>query len=129
MDNFGKGNVGGDADKPIPFDDGASGSNVSHAPLNLGGAGPAKAPAGPAAPSVKPVAKAPTAKGVSSPDKVTGVKTFFALLHVGAIGFLDEQINNWLKENPGVVIKRTNTVTGTVTGKRSEPNIIVTIWY
>ena len=141
MDNFGKSNVGGgNADKPIPFDD-TSSLGVSHLPLNIGGSGPAKAPApsqttsagsgsaGPAAPSVKPTVKAPEAKAVSSSDRVTGVKTFFALLHVGAINFLDEQINNWLKENPGIVIKRTNTVTGTVAGKRTEPNIIVNIWY
>ena len=129
MDNFGKSNLGGDADKPIPFDDGAGGSGVSHSPLNLGGAGTAKVPAGPAAPSVKPAVKAPTAKGVSSSDRVTGVKTFFAKLQPGSIRFLDEQINNWLGENPGITIKRTNTVTGEIQGKQTEPNIIVTIWY
>jgi hypothetical protein len=137
MDNFGKGNIGDDTgklvppggglDKPIPFDDGdAGGSKVFHSPLNLGGSGTAKAPASPAAPSVKPTVKAPTG---SSSDRVTGVKTFFAKLQPGSIHFLDEQINNWLKENPGVVIKRTNTVTGEVQGKQTEPNIIITIWY
>jgi DNA-binding Lrp family transcriptional regulator len=128
MDNFGKSNVGGDAEKPISFED-TSSLGVSHAPLNMGGAGTAKAPAGPAAPSVKPAVKAPTGKGVSSSDRVSGVKTFFAKLHPGAINFLDEQITNWLKENPGITIKRTNTVTGEIQGKQSEPNIIITIWY
>ena len=131
MDNFGKSNVGsGNADKLIPFDDGAGGPNVSHSPLSLGGSGTTKAPAGPAAPSVKPTVKTPTtAKGGSSSDRVTGVRTFFAKLHPGAINFLDEQITNWLKENPSITIKRTNTVTGEIQGKQSEPNIIVTIWY
>jgi hypothetical protein len=140
MDNFGKGNIGDDTDKlvppsdgldkPIPFDDGdAGGSKVLHSPLNLGGSGTVKAPAGPAAPSVKPTVKAATGKGVSSSDRVTGVKTFFAKLQPGSINFLDEQINNWLRENPGVVIKRTNTVTGEVQGKQTEPNIIITVWY
>ena len=142
MDNFGKSNVGGgNADKPIPFDD-TSSLGVSHLPLNIGGSGPAKAPApsqttsagsgsaGPAAPSVKPTVKAPTtAKGVSSSDRVTGVKTFFTKLHPGAIEFLDEQITNWLKENPGIAIKRTNMVTGEIQGKKTEPNIIITVWY
>jgi hypothetical protein len=95
----------------------------------LGGAGTTKAPAEPAGPSVKPTAKAPTEKVLSSPDRITGVKTFFTKLHAGAIDFLDEQINNWLKGNPDITIKRTNTVTGMVIGKKSEPNIIVTVWY
>lgn len=141
MDNFGKSNPGNDADKPIPFDD-TSSLGVSHLPLNIGGSGPAKAPApsqttsagsgsaGPAAPSVKPTVKTPTtAKGGSSSDRVTGVKTFFTKLHPGAINFLDEQITNWLKENPGIVIKQTNTVTGMIISKVTEPNLIVTIWY
>ncbi len=122
MDNFDTSNAGsGDAD--------ASDSSVSHTPLNLGGAGTTKAPAEPAGPSVKPTAKAPTEKVLSSADRITGVKTFFTKLHAGAIDFLDEQITNWLKKNPDITIKRTNTVTGMVIGKKSEPNIIVTIWY
>jgi len=131
MDNFDTSNAGsGDADKPIPFDDDdAGGSSVSHTPLNLGGAGTTKAPAEPAGPSVKPIAKAPTEKVLSSPDRITGVKTFFTKLHAGAIDFLDGQITNWLKKNPGIIIKRTNTVTGMVVGKKSEPNIIITVWY
>ena len=138
MDNFDTSNTGsGDADesvpldnkldKPNPFDDDDTGdSSVSHTPLNLGGAGTTKAPAEPA---VKPTAKAPTEKVLSSPDRITGVKTFFTKLHAGAIDFLDEQITNWLKENPDITIKHTNTVTGMVIGKKSEPNIIVTVWY
>jgi hypothetical protein len=58
-----------------------------------------------------------------------GVKTFFTKLHAGAIEFLDEQITNWLKDNPGITIKRTNTVTGEIQGTKTEPNIIVTVWY
>ncbi len=141
MDNFDTSNAGsGDADesvpldnkldKPNPFDDDDTGdSNVSHTPLDLGGGGTTKAHAEPAGPAVKPTTKAPTEKVLSSPDRITGVKTFFTKLHVGAIDFLDEQINRWLKENPGITIKRTNTVTGEIQGKKTEPNIIVTIWY
>ena len=122
MDNFDTSNAGsGDAD--------ASDSSVSHTPLNLGGAGTTKAPAEPAGPAVKPIAKAPTEKAISSPDRITGVKTFFTKLHAGAITFLDEQITNWLKENPDITIKRTNTVTGEIQAKKTEPNIIITVWY
>jgi hypothetical protein len=141
MDDFDITNSGsGDADesvpldnelgKPIPFNDDDKGdSNVSHTPLNLGGAGTTKTPAEPAGPSVKPIAKVPTEKLLSSPDRITGVKTFFTKLHAGSIDFLDGQITNWLKKNPDVTIKRTNTVTGEIAGKKTEPNIIVTVWY
>ncbi len=122
MDNFDTSNAGsGDAD--------ASDSSVSHTPLNLGGGGTTKTPAEPAGPAVKPTTKAPTGKAASSADRITGVKTFFTKLHAGAIDFLDEQITNWLKKNPDIIIKHTNTVTGMVIGKKSEPNIIVTVWY
>jgi hypothetical protein len=120
-----------DFDKPIPFDDEDTGqTNVSHSPLNLGGSGPAAA-AKPAA--VKPTAGRPaTAQPVEqavSTDRITGVKTFFTKLHPGAMEFLDGQINNWLKANPGIVIKRTNIATGEVQAKKTEPNIIITVWY
>jgi len=58
-----------------------------------------------------------------------GVKTFFTKLHPGAMNFLDEQITKWLKENPHVTVKRTNIVTGQVQAKKTEPNIIITVWY
>ncbi len=117
---------------------------VSRAPLNLGGTGapaapptaaptPASAATPAAAPKppvlgpkpVAPRAVAPTGNG----DRITGCKTFFTKLHPGAIDFLDEQINQWLKDNPSVVIKLTNTTTGEVQGKKTEANILMTVWY
>ncbi len=135
MDNFGRNNLGNqnlnepipfgnDPDKPTPFDDTGKAS-VSHSPLNLGGRGAMQAPKieMPKAAATKPAQeKVPT-------NRITGVKTFFTKLHPGAIEFLDEQITNWLKENPGVVIKLTNTITGEVQAKKTEPNIIITVWY
>ncbi len=138
MDNFESINLGGqnlnepiplgeDLDKPIPFDNtGTGGTGVSHSPLDLGGSSPVEAP------KIKvpqPVAMKPTEKKVVSSDRITGVKTFFTKLHPGAINFLDEQITKWLKENPDVKIKRTNTVTGEIQGKKTDPNIIITVWY
>ena len=132
MDNFDSSNITPSEDRnaPIPFDDDDnSGASVSHSPLNLGGGGTAEAPKVEAAPHLaKPDAKKPAEKVVST-ERITGVKTFFTKLHAGAIDFLDEQIINWLKNNPGITIKRTNTVTGEIQGKKTEPNIIVTIWY
>jgi hypothetical protein len=120
-----------DLDKPIPFDiTGAGESGVSHAPLDLGGGSTAQAPRveAPKIEVPKPVAKKTTPKVVSS-DRITGIKTFFTKLHPGAMNFLDEQISDWLKENPDVAIKRTNVATGEVQAKKTEPNIIITIWY
>ena len=142
MDNFDNSNapgnanlgqpipIGEDLDKPIPFDDGTSNAGVSHSPLSLGGSNTAQAPKN-EAPKIevpKPAIKKVQEKIVST-DRVTGVKTFFTKLHPGAMDFLDEQIGKWLKENPGIRIKRTNTVTGEIQAKKTEPNIIITIWY
>ena len=98
-------------DSPIPFNDSdeKEGSAVSYTPLDLGGG--------------RSEAK------VVSKERITGVKTFFTKLHAGSIAFLDTQITEWLKKNPGVVVKRTNTVTGLLVGKKTEPSIVVTIWY
>jgi hypothetical protein len=127
-----------DFDKPIRLDNVApSRANVSHAPLNLGGpavsAGGVRAanpPPGAAAQVQAPrmAVRTPVAKVVSS-DRISGVKTFFTKLHPGAIEFLDEQICNWLKENPCISIKRTNVVTGEIQSKKTEPNIVITVWY
>jgi len=127
MDNIDNGGFAPDKDldKSIPFDDDTSGSNVSHSPLNLGGGDST-----PAAPKIKATSGVvKPAEAASSTERITGVRTFFTKLHSGAIDFLDGQITKWLKDNPGVTIKRTNTVVGEVQGKKTEPNIIVTIWY
>jgi hypothetical protein len=119
-----------DLDKPIPFDDDDTGrTSVLHSPLNLGGSTAGVAKPGPAKPTVaKPAMTQPGEKAVSA-DRITGIKTFFTKLHPGAMEFLDGQINDWLKANPGIAIKRTNTATGEVQAKKTEPNIIITVWY
>jgi len=126
MDDFESDNLGSqNLDKPIPFDDGAGRESVSHSPLNLGGGGVKQAPKieTPKKPAQKPTQEQ------GSGGRITGVKTFFTKLHPGAIEFLDEQISNWLKANPGISIKLTNTTTGEVQGKKTEPNIIISVWY
>jgi len=133
MDNFDSANIGGQnlnepipLDNPIPLNDpGAGGTNVSHSPLDLGGSSPVEAPK---IEVPKPVTMKPAEKVVST-ERITGVKTFFTKLHPGAINFLDEQITKWLTENPNVSIKRTNIITGEIQAKKTEPNIIITIWY
>ncbi len=137
MDNFNSSNLGGpnlnepipldeDLDKPVPLDDvGAGGMGVSHSPLDLGGSSPVEVSK---IEVPRPVAIKPAEKVVST-ERIAGVKTFFTKLHAGAINFLDEQVTKWLRENPDVKIKRTNIVTGPIQGKKTEPNIIITIWY
>ena len=137
MDNFNGSGFGGqnindpipldqDFDKPIPLDDiSIGGGGISHAPLDLGGSSPVEMPK---IEVPKPAAQKPTEK-VTSGDRITGVKTFFTKLHPGAINFLDEQITKWLTENPEVVIKRTNIITGEIQAKKTDPNIIITVWY
>ena len=120
------GSLGKDLDKPIPFDDSnPREKGVSHAPLDLGGTSPVQIPK---IEMPKPAAKKPTGKTAPT-DRIAGVKTFFTKLHPGALNFLDEQITRWLTENPDVQIKRTNVATGQMQAKKTEPNIIITVWY
>jgi hypothetical protein len=123
MENFGINKP--PSGQPAPFNNDAShAGHISHAPLDLGGGAAAPKPVQPAAPTaVKPVGNTVAA------ERITGVKTFFTKLHAGAIEFLDEVIAKWLKENPEISIKLTNVITGEIQGKKTEPNIIITVWY
>ncbi|UCD00250.1 MAG: hypothetical protein JSW66_10275 [Phycisphaerales bacterium] len=137
MDNFDGINVGDqNLNDPIPFDGGGlEDAGVSHAPLDLGGSSPVPVPTSsppkPAAakPSRPPASAARPAQKAASTSRIQGVKTFFTKLHPGAINFLDEQIARWLSENPDVEVKRTNVTVGEVQAKKTEPNILVTVWY
>jgi hypothetical protein len=135
MDNFDGINVGNQPrNDSIPFDGGAGESGVSHAPLDLSGAAPAPQAAAPR-PVVRPSPSIVTGTGAKPAQKtapirrIEGVKTFFTKLHPGAIEFLDEQITRWLCENPQVEIKLTNVTVGEVQSKKTEPNILITVWY
>jgi hypothetical protein len=120
------GSINNDSNKPIPFDNSEpGGKSVSHAPLDLGGTSPVQIPK---VGMPKPAAIKPTEKAAST-DRIVGVRTFFTKLHAGALNFLDEQITKWLTENPGIQIKRTNVATGEIQGKKTEPNILITVWY
>ena len=122
-----------DLDKPIPLDDSGTGTTgVSHSPLNLGGPAAAEARAPAEAPKIELPKRSlikPQEQVASTEDRITGVRTFFTKLHPGAMQFLDEQITAWLKENPGVRIKLTNTTVGEIQAKKTEPNIVITVWY
>lgn len=114
------------SDKPIPFDsDNPAQAGISHAPLDLGVGSTAEA----AQAAMPKPAEKKIAEKIVSTNRITGIKTFFTKLHPGAMEFLDEQITAWLKQNPGITIKHTNTATGEVQAKKTEPNIIITVWY
>ena len=59
----------------------------------------------------------------------TRVRTFHAKLADTAMSYLEGQINDWLDKNPDVEVKFSNTTVGVVEGKRSEPHLIITVWY
>ncbi|MBN2456692.1 MAG: hypothetical protein JXB29_09195 [Sedimentisphaerales bacterium] len=102
-----------DLDKPIPIEEDSKSKTVSHSPINLG----------------SPASSPQKTEKIATSGRITGVKTFFTKLHPGAIEFMDEQIADWLKANPGIEIKTTNTIVGEVQAKKTEPNIIISVWY
>jgi len=91
------------------------------------------APPAAAVPAPRPLAPRPVVPKpvptTGAGDRITSCKTFFTKLHPGAIKFLEEQITAWLKENPTVFIKRTNVIMGEVQEKKTEPNIVIVVWY
>ena len=121
-------------DEPVPFDDEENEDNsteVSHSPLTLGPQ-PVKIPETPPdpQPAEKPAADRPLQQqNTHVGGRITGCRTFFTKLHPGAIDFLDGQITEWLKKNPSINIKSTNSTVGEVQAKKTEPNLIVTVWY
>ena len=133
MDNLNPGNQNlnepSPLNNPIPLDDAGTGNpGVSHTPLDLGGSKPIEISKAPAPQSTTKIPSQPIA--ASAPEgRITGVRTFFTKLHPGAVSFLDEQITDWLKENPNIIIKRTNVTVGEIQAKKTEPNILITVWY
>ncbi len=56
-------------------------------------------------------------------------RIFHAKLNDGALQFVQDQINDWIDQNPEVDIKHLNTNVGVVEGKSSEPHLIITLFY
>lgn len=139
---------------PIPFDDSDETSagdklinmdqtNVSHTPIDLGGSSTSKSP------DTEPVEiegledlddvqieqavpvkqKMPSTVQIKSTERITGMKIFFTKLQASSIDFMEQQIVDWLAKNPDISIKRTNAISGPLVGKKTEPNIIITVWY
>ena len=56
-------------------------------------------------------------------------RIFHAKLNDGALHFMQDQINDWIDENPEVDIKHLSTNVGVVEGKSSEPHLVITLFY
>lgn len=56
-------------------------------------------------------------------------RIFHAKLNDGALHFMQDQINDWIDQNPEVEIKQMSTDVGIVEGKSSEPHLIITVFY
>jgi len=118
-------------EEPIPFDDSDAkeSSGISHAPLTLGPEPVAIPETKPAGQTPEPESQPVQQQSANTAGKITGCKTFFTKLHSGAIEFLDGQITEWIKKNPNLTIKSTNSTVGEVRAKITEQNLIITIWF
>ena len=56
------------------------------------------------------------------------VKTFVAKLRPDAMEYLDQQINEWLDDNPEYEVKFVTTSTGTFMSKNPEPALVLNVW-
>ncbi len=56
-------------------------------------------------------------------------RIFHAKLNEGALKFMQDQINDWIDDNPDVDIKHMGTNVGVVEGKSAEPHLVVTVFY
>ncbi len=65
----------------------------------------------------------------SGSKTATRIRTFHTRLSQNAMAYMDDQINEWVDENPEIEVKFTNAVIGGVEGKKIEPHLIVTVWY
>jgi len=108
----------------------AGDTGISHSPLSLGNSDrePIAKPSAAVAPTLESPAQQGPATALAT-GRITNLKTFSTKLQPGSIKFLDESISSWLKENPDVVIKRTNVVTGDIQSKKIDPSMIITVWY
>ncbi len=62
-------------------------------------------------------------------DTATRIRTFHAKLTDAGLANLDDIVNEWIDNNPGVYIKSNSTSIGTFESKKKEPHLFVTIFY
>ncbi len=73
-------------------------------------------------------------KQFNRPLNVTGkgatrCRMFHCKIADSSIEHMEETINEWIDSNEDIEVKHVGHMVGTMTGKKAEPNIIVTVWY
>ena len=61
-------------------------------------------------------------------EGATHMRTFVSKLRLDAIEHVDEQINEWLDQNPEFEVKFVTASIGILTGKLKEEAMFVTVW-
>jgi len=79
---------------------------------------------GPSKKESNPWARQPNTTGTGA----SHVKTFHSKLTDDALRYVDEQVNQWLDDNPEFEVKLVSTTIGTFTGKVKEPHLICQVW-
>ena len=68
-------------------------------------------------------------RGMNIPGTgATRCRVFHSKITVGAIDHMVSQINEWL-DGSEAEVKHVTQVVGVMEGKKSEPNVILTVWY
>lgn len=67
-------------------------------------------------------------KPVASGKGACHVRTFVTKLRLDAMDHMDEQINEWLDQNPDFDVKFVTTTIGKLVGKNTEDALFVNVW-
>lgn len=59
----------------------------------------------------------------------TRCRTFHAKLNDGAVAYMNNQVNEWVDQNPNITIKSSSTTIGVWEAKKADPHMIVTVFY
>ena len=59
----------------------------------------------------------------------TRCRFFHTKLLISSIEYMENQINEWIDSDDTIVVKHIGHVIGDMTGKLTEPNLIVCVWY
>ncbi|MFP4354905.1 MAG: hypothetical protein ACLFUJ_07240 [Phycisphaerae bacterium] len=59
----------------------------------------------------------------------TRCRIFHSKLAATSLEFMESQINDWLDSDDDIDVKDVGHVIGDMTGKKTEPNLIVMVWY
>jgi hypothetical protein len=57
------------------------------------------------------------------------VRSFHGRLSDQGLGFMDDQINEWLDSHPEVEVKLVTSTVGQYEGKIREPALVLNLWY